>query len=318
MVPVLRRLLKRPVLFVPGPITDTKTIRAVHTLASGSVALLENIRFDRREEKNNPVFARALARLGDMYVNDAFANAHRAHASVAAVTAFLPSYAGLLLQKEFTALTKLRQRPAKPYVAIIGGAKISTKLGLVRSLLQQADHVLLGGALANTVLQAEGQAIGASLSEPKMLRAARGLTVSNPKLEIPVDVIVARHATPHVPTIRRAVANVGPKEIILDIGPDTVAMFSHIISQAKTVVWNGPMGKYEIPPFSRGSKAMAKAMAKNIGVTVAGGGETLDAIAATKTAQRFTFLSTGGGAMLEFLEGKKLPGLQAVAVKGSI
>lgn len=311
----LSRALKHPVQFISSGVDDPATTQAFNRLKPGGVALLENIRFEPGEEKNDPRLARRLAGFCDLAVNEAFADSHRAHASIVGLARYRPTYAGLRLQQENTYLSQLTDNPPRPYLAILGGAKISTKLGLVRRLLKRADAILLGGALANTVLQAEGLAIGSSVSEPGMLRAARGLSVQNPRLKIPLDVVVAtrawRRAVRHV----RPVGKIQVREKILDIGPATVELYSRVISQAKTIVWNGPMGLYEVPPFDSGSKAIARAIAHHRCRSIAGGGETLDTIRAVGAAGRFTFLSTGGGAMLEFLEGKKLPGLVAVAAR---
>jgi phosphoglycerate kinase len=308
-VPILRHLIGRPIVFIATPLMSRATEVALRAAPPRAVVLLENIRFEAGEEDNSRAVAARLASFTDLAVNDAFADSHRAHASIVGVAAYLPMYAGLLLQKEITTLTGLVTRPKRPYVAIIGGAKISTKLGLIKSLLKQADYVLLGGALANTLLQAEGIAIGTSLVEPSMLKAAAGLTSTNTKIKLPVDVIVARSRSARAKTRHTAVGNLGPKDMILDVGPDTIELFSAVIAKAKTVVWNGPMGVYEVPPYNRATMALAKRIAAHRCISVVGGGETVDAIRRSGVANKFTFLSTGGGAMLEFLEGKTLPGV---------
>lgn len=311
-VPVLKRIIKQPVAFSNDPIDSQILRHKVAAMKSGQILMLENIRFYPAEEKNTRSFAAALAKLGDLVVNDAFADSHRAHASIVGVAAYRPAYAGLLVQREIAELSRVMRAPRRPLVAVIGGAKISTKLGLVRKLLHRADYVLLGGALANTVLQAQGQAIGASLTEPKMLTAARGLAVTNIKLKIPCDVVVASRRQAGAKSRVRAVGKVGAKEIILDIGPDTINLFGRVLATAKTVIWNGPMGWYEMPPFDRGTKATARLIGRVTGLTIAGGGETIDAIRRVGAEQRFTWLSTGGGAMLEYLEGRVLPGIKVV------
>lgn len=310
IAPRLARLVGRPIRFLDVPIGSSKMQASVGRLRPGDIVLLENIRFSAGEKTNDPKLARAIASLADLYVNDAFANSHRSHASMVGVTHYLPAYAGIWLQREVAALTMLTENIKHPYVAVIGGAKISTKLGLVRQLLRQADYVLLGGALANTLLAAQGLAIGASLNEPAMLRAARGLTVANPRLKIPVDVVAAYSLSPQAKKHTSAVGNLDRRDIILDIGPETIALFRAVIATAKTVIWNGPMGRYEIPAFAAGSQAVARAIAKNRGRTIIGGGETDDVAAALGLERRYSFVSTGGGAMLEFLEGKNLPGLK--------
>ncbi len=309
----LRRLLKRPVMFVPDAIWSESVTKKLLTLQRGQVALLENIRFEPGEAANTVRLSKRLAQFADVVVNDAFADSHRAHASIVGVARYRPAYAGLLVQQEVAALSRLQKNPARPYVAILGGAKISTKLQLVQTLLRRADKVLLGGALANTVLQAEGLAIGKSLSEPTMLRAARGLTVRNKHLTIPCDVVVATSLQAKARRTVRAVGAVRAGERIYDIGPDTVTMYRRILRTAKTIVWNGPMGLYEVPPFDHGTRRVAQAVGASTAKSYVGGGETIDALKKTKQDRRVTWCSTGGGAMLEFLEGKHLPGLLAVA-----
>lgn len=312
LVNPLRRLTGQRVAFVDAPLFSRRFDDQMHRAATSPIILLENIRYEAGEEDNSPAVAKRLAGYADLAVNDAFAEAHRAHASVVGVARYLRMYAGLLLQREVRALDRLRRRPARPYVAIIGGAKISTKLGLIRRLLRQADDIILGGALANTLLKAEGVAVGTSLTEPTMLRAAEGLRTTNPKLKIPCDVVVARSRQRRASTRVSAVGRIGRREMILDIGPDTIDLYRRIIRQAKTVVWNGPMGVYEQPPYNRGTIAIAKMIAGHRCTSIVGGGETIDAIRDAKLTKRFTFISTGGGAMLEFLEGKTLPGVAAV------
>ncbi len=309
----LSRLIGRPVGWIEPPVYSRIFEQQAAALKPRQVALLENIRFEPGEEDNSRRLAKRLAGLADLLVNDAFADSHRVHASIVGLAEELPSYAGFLLQQEFINLTRLVTRPARPYVAILGGAKISTKLHLIARLLKQADHVLLGGALANTILQAEGTAIGASLSEPAVLKQAAGLSVTNKKLSIPCDVVTATSRRPTAQRYVRPVGKVGRREIIVDIGPDTLDLYRRIIAAAKTVVWNGPMGIYEVPAFARGTVSLARVIAGHRGRTVAGGGETLDAIHRAGVQDKFTWLSTGGGAMLEFLEGRTLPGLAAVA-----
>lgn len=313
MVQPLSRLLGVNVQWIGQAPTSAGVCATIKTLPPRSVCLLENLRFQSGEDRNAASFARSLARFGDLYVNDAFAVSHRAAASVDALPKLLPAYAGFNLQAEVKQLSRLREHPQRPYIAILGGAKISTKLGLVKKLLKQADHVLLGGALANTVLEAEGLAIGSSLSEPSMLKQTKGLTVQNRHLHIPCDLVVVR-GKPRLKakTAVRAAADVMPNETIVDIGPDTIELFSRVIRQAKTIVWNGPMGVYELRPFAAGTRALARVIAKSPAVSMVGGGETVDAVRSQHLEKKFTFVSTGGGAMLEFLEGKRLPGVAAV------
>ncbi len=315
LVGPLRRMLKHQVAFLEAPVFSRRLDEALRTVPPTTIILLENIRYEAGEEDNSPALAKRLAGLADLAVNDAFADSHRSHASIVGVAKYRRMYAGLLLQAEVAVLTALLTKPARPYVAIIGGAKISTKLHLLKQLLHQADMVLLGGALANTLLQAEGVAVGASLTEPTMLKAAEGLVSTNVKLKIPCDVVVATSRRARVPTRVTAVGHIRRRDIILDIGPDTVELFRRVIKTARTVVWNGPMGVYELPPFDRGTVALAKVIAAQRCSSVAGGGETVDAIRRSGVSRRFTFLSTGGGAMLELLEGKTLPGVAAVSTR---
>lgn len=312
MVTPLQRLLKTDVQWLDAPVYSAKLAKSIKALFPGTVALLENIRFESGEKKNSARLAKRLASFGDLLVNDAFSDSHRAHASIAGVARYRPGYAGLQVQAEVAALSVLFHHPARPYVAILGGGKISTKLHLVKDLLAKADHVLLGGALANTVLQAEGLAIGKSLSEPKMLKAAHGLSVKNKHLEIPCDVVVAPRPTASAPRRTRPVGRIAAGDRILDIGPDTIDMFGRVLNAAKTIVWNGPMGMYEVAAFAKGTEGIARAVAKSKAKSYVGGGETIDALKRLKLTKRMTWCSTGGGAMLEFLEGKHLPGLQAV------
>lgn len=305
----IEKILGEKVDFQADPVAFAHQVRTGEWNTSNKVTLVENVRFLAGEEKNLASTAKLLVSLGDIYVLDAFASAHRAHASISGVGKYTKVWAGILLQNEVEALTRIMKKPVRPFVAVIGGAKISTKLGVVRRFMKIADYVLLGGALANTVLQAEGVAIGASLTEPEMMRVAKGLRSSDAKLELPVDVVV--RAGKKVRTV--AIGRVGQNERIMDIGPDTVDVFSRAIQNAKTIIWNGPMGVYEEPVFAKGTVALARRIKKSKPqCAVAGGGETIDAIHRAHVESSFTFLSTGGGAMLEFLEGKTLPGLAVV------
>lgn len=305
----LGKILGEKIGFQTDTVTFAREIRSRLRNKGQKVTLVENVRFLPGEERNLASTAKLLASLGDVYVLDAFASAHRAHASISGVGKYTKVWAGILLQNEVSALTQIMKKPARPFVALIGGAKISTKLGVVRRFMKIADYVLLGGALANTVLQAEGVAIGASLTEPEMVRVAKGLRSSDAKLELPVDVVV--RSGKKIRTV--AIGRVGINERIMDIGPDTVDVFSRALQSAKTIIWNGPMGVYEEPAFAKGTVALARRIKQTRPkCSVAGGGETLDAIHRAHVESSFTFLSTGGGAMLEFLEGKTLPGLAVV------
>ena len=308
----LSELLAQPVRMVPdcvGP--DVQA--AVAAMNPGDVVLLENLRFHNEETKNEPEFARQLASLADLYVNDAFGTAHRAHASTEGVTHYLPAAAGFLMEKELDFLGKAVESPEHPFVAILGGAKISDKIGVIDNLLCKVDKLIIGGGMANTFLKAQGYAVADSLVEDDSLDSARTLLKQGPnKLILPVDVVVAD-----------GFANDAQKQVvkidavpagwrILDIGPDTVKLFSDLLTTAKTVVWNGPMGVFEFPEFAKGTFALAHTLANIQAVTIIGGGDSAAAIEQAGLADRITHISTGGGASLEFLEGKTLPGVAAL------
>lgn len=287
----------------PEAIERSKKIRP------GDMTLFENLRFHPGEQANDPVFAANLAKLGEVVVQEAFSVSHRKAASVSTLPTLLPSAAGLQLQEEVRFLGNILEEPKRPLVAIIGGAKISTKLPVIRTLLEHCDYVLLGGALANTILKAQGIAVGKSLIEEDMVADVQELSLTANKLRVPIDVVMATKPEADIATQTVAVANVPDEQIILDIGPETVELYAEILKTAGTVVWNGPMGYFELPAFAKGTDAIAKLVAELNADTIAGGGETLDAIDTLGLGKKFTFLSTGGGAMLKFLEGKPLPGL---------
>jgi len=307
----LSELIAKDVVFVDdcaGPEAREKA----GELAAGEILMLENLRFYKEEEENDREFAEKLASLGDIYVNDAFANCHRAHASVEAITKFLPGYAGLLLAKEVENLSRAKNNPDHPLVILIGGAKISTKIKLIQNFLGKAEHILLGGALANTVLQSQGVAIGRSLTEEKMLVEVKNLNITETKIHLPVDVILAKDKKGEGECYSGPVGKVGEDEFILDIGPDTEALFAKIIQSAKMVVWNGPVGLFETAKTSHGTQAMAKAIAESSAYSIVGGGETVTYLEKNNLVDKFSFVSTGGGAMMEFLSGEPMPGLKAL------
>ncbi|MFH1537301.1 MAG: phosphoglycerate kinase [Patescibacteria group bacterium] len=274
------------------------------------IILLENIRFFKQEKENDPEFSKKLAELGDVYVNDAFGTAHRAHASTEGLAKLLPHAAGLLLEKEIATLTQVLENPEKPIVAIIGGAKISTKIQLIKNLLPKVDYLLLGGALANTVLLAQDHKIGKSLVEKELAGTVKDLLANH--LRIPVDLIVAKEIKEGAKTEIKAVGDVEDDDIILDIGPDTVNLYSDLLKEAKTIIWNGPMGMFEIESFSKGTFGMAEAVARSSAYSIIGGGETVQALGVINKLNDVSFVSTGGGAMMEFLEGKELPAIKAL------
>ncbi len=311
----LSHLLEAPVKFAPDCVGAQAEEIAV-ALLHGEVALLENTRFHPEEEANDPNFARRLAVLATYFVNDAFGSAHRAHASTEGVAHFIPGVAGLLMEKELTFLGKAVQNPDHPYVAILGGAKISDKIGVIENLLTRADRVLIGGGMANTFLKAQGRAVGDSLVEDSALEAARDLLArAGDRLLLPVDVVLGDRFEAGAAARTLPVEAVPGGWRILDIGPRTVQAFSDALRGAKLVVWNGPMGVFEFPAFAAGTNAVAAAVAAVDGVTVVGGGDSAAAINQSGLAERITHISTGGGASLEFLEGKVLPGVAALQDK---
>ncbi len=320
LAPVAKRLAQitgRLVTFVPD-IGGPRTMRALAAAVPGQIIMLENLRYDRGEESNGGSFAKKLAGLGDVFVNDAFGVSHRAHASVAAITRYLPAYAGQLMERELAVLGHVRAKPAAPSVAMLGGAKISTKIGLIKTMAKTYTSVLLGGGLVNPLLAARKFGIGASLNEPGAAPAA-GTLLKMKNLVLPVDVLVGNAAKPAAPVRVVPIATLRPfvicraPESIVDIGPRTVLQWSAIIKKAKTVVWNGPLGIFETPRFSHATVALARLVAsrsKGRALGVVGGGETVEAMYRTGMAQWVDHISTGGGAMLEYLEGKTLPGVK--------
>lgn len=309
IVPTISQVLGVPVGYCAAAI-GAEAKAAVTKMSAGDVLLLENIRFYPGEESNDPEFAKQVAELGDVYVNDAFGAAHRAHASTAGVAALLPHAAGLLMQREVEELTKVLTAPTAPVVAIIGGAKISTKIALIRNLLPKVDYMLLGGALANTLLLAQNHKVGKSLVEIDLADTVKDL-LSN-KLKLPVDVVVAKAVADNIPKRVVSLGEVEPDDYILDIGPDTAKVYEDCIKKAKTVIWNGPMGVFEFEAFAMGTYHVAKAVANSGAYSVLGGGETVSAVSKNGLEDKISFISTGGGAMLEFLEGKTLPGVAAL------
>ena len=309
----LRQLLSRPVRMAPdciGPVVEGMS----RNIPRGSVLLLENLRFHAEEEANDADFARALASLADVYVNDAFGSAHRAHASTAGVTAYLPAVAGFLMEKELAFLGRALAAPARPFVAVLGGAKVSDKIGVIHNLLGKVDSLLIGGGMANTFLKAEGKAVGESLVENDKLEEARTLLRDGgSKLILPVDAVVADRLDAKAQTRVVNVDAVPAGWRILDIGPETTKRFIQLLRTAQTVVWNGPMGVFEVEPFAAGTFGIARALAGLSGATtIIGGGDSAAAVEQAGVAQRMTHISTGGGASLEFLEGKELPGVAAL------
>ncbi len=282
----------------------------VKAMTDGDVVLLENLRFHDEEKKGDSAFAKELASLAELYVNEAFGVSHREDASMLGVTEFLPSYAGFRLEKEIEVLSAVIEKPEKPLVAIIGGAKISDKIKVIKKFLETADHVILGGALANNILKAKGIAIGKSIFEEEMMDVANELALVDTRLHIPVDVVTAKEIAAGVPTKTKAAGNVEDDEYILDIGPDTVKLYASIIAKAKIVVWGGPMGFFEIEEFAKGTNDLAREICKSDSQSIIGGGDTLKAIKNSGCIEDVSFTSTGGGAMLKMLEGDVLPAIK--------
>jgi phosphoglycerate kinase len=321
MAEALAQVLGSPVAFADDCIGEPAA-RAVAALADGGVLVLENTRFHAGEESNDPAFAAELAKLADIFVNDAFSAAHRAHASTEGVAKLLPAYAGRLMQAELEALHAALGNPQRPVVAIVGGAKVSTKLELLGNLLAQVDLLVIGGAMANTFLAAQGIGVGKSLQEAEMHDMARDILAraktTNCTIVLPVDAVVAREFRPNPPTETVPISAVPADAMILDVGPATVAALIARLPSLKTLVWNGPLGAFETPPFDAATTALARAVADATDAgalrSVAGGGDTVSALRHAGVIDRMTYVSTAGGAFLEWLEGKTLPGVAALEV----
>jgi phosphoglycerate kinase len=308
----LGELLGFHVTFV-GETVGATVKAAVEGLRPGGILVLENTRFSPQETENDPAFAAELASLADVYVNDAFGSAHRAHASTEGVAHILPGVAGFLMEAELTYLSKALQAPEHPFVAILGGAKISDKIGVVESLLRTADTVLVGGGMANTFLAAKGLEMGDSLVESDSIGVAKKVLESaGDKIVLPVDAVVAQAVEAGAQNKVVPVENVEPGWRILDIGPQAVAHFSDALKGSKLVVWNGPMGVFELTPFDAGTNAIARAVATSGATTIIGGGDSIAAVKKAGVEDKISHISTGGGASLEFLEGKTLPGVSAL------
>ena len=316
----LATVLGSPVAFAEdcvGPVAAA----AVAALKPGDVLLLENVRFHAGEEKNDPDFAKALAANGDLYVNDAFSAAHRAHASTEGLAHLLPAYAGEQMRLELTALDKALGNPERPVMGIVGGSKVSTKLDLLRNLVTKLDKLAIGGGMANTFLYAQGHDVGSSYCEKDLAETAREIIrlagQNNCKLFLPIDIVVAEKMAPGAAARVRGLGSVDEDERILDAGPESVERLCRAMANSKTLIWNGPLGVFEIPPFDKGTMTAAHCAAELAKegklVAVAGGGDTVAALNAAGCADDFTFVSTAGGAFLEWMEGKELPGVAALA-----
>jgi phosphoglycerate kinase len=316
------RIIKRPVKFADDCIGEVAE-KAVAAMKPGDIVCLENTRFHPGEEKNDPAFVAALAKLGDIWVNDAFSAAHRAHASTEGLGHKLPAYAGRAMQAELEALGKALDHPQRPVAAIVGGAKISTKLDLLGNLLKKVDALIIGGAMANTFLLAQGKAVGKSLVEADLIDTAKKIMAeakaAKREIVLPVDVVVAKEFKANAPSRAIDVDQVAADEMILDIGPRSIEYAVSVLARSKTLVWNGPFGAFEMEPFDNGTIEVAEAAAEltQAGklVSVAGGGDTVAALNAAGVVDRLTYVSTAGGAFLEWLEGKALPGVEVLRVK---
>lgn len=314
----LSELLGKNVIFCKDIVGEDATAKAA-ALKSGEIMLLENLRFDKGEEKNDPAFAKALADMAEVYVSDAFGTVHRAHASTAGVAAYLPAVSGLLIQKELEIMGKALTEPKRPFVAILGGAKISDKLNVINNLLEKADTVIIGGGMAYTFIAAKGGKIGTSLLDAEkidyakdMMKKAQERGVS---LLLPEDTLAAKEFSKDAEPVTVDTMEIPDDMQGLDIGPKTQQIFADAVKNAGTVVWNGPMGVFEFPAFAGGTKAMAKALAESNAVTIIGGGDSAAAVEQLGYADKISHISTGGGASLEFLEGKELPGVACLLDK---
>jgi 3-phosphoglycerate kinase len=301
---------------VTGDALGAGTEDAVKRLRGGEVLLLENLRFHVEEEQNDPEFAKALAAYADVYVNDAFGTAHRAHASTVGIAKLLPAYAGLLMEKELANLGKIVTNPERPFAAIIGGAKVSDKIKVLKNLVAKADVIVIGGGMANTFLLAQGKAVGKSLAEPDRVEDARAILADaearGVKVVLPVDVVVAKEVTRGTEYKTISAEKVPASWHIVDVGKQSLELIEEALGDVKTVLWNGPLGVFEIPSFAHGTKAIARFLADRAehgAQVVIGGGDSVAAITQQGLADKMTHISTGGGASLEFLEGRELPGV---------
>ena len=323
VVPAIAEALGRPVAFADDCVGEAATA-AVAALKDGDVLLLENTRYHAGEEKNDPAFVAALAENGDVYVNEAFSAAHRAHASTEGLAHKLPAFAGRLMQAELDALTKGLEAPKRPVIAIVGGAKVSSKIDLLQNLVAKVDMLVIGGGMANTFLHAQGKAVGKSLCERDLAETAtrilKAAEAANCRVILPVDAVIAREFKANAPSQTVSVDAVPEDAMILDAGPASVAEIDAAIDEAATLVWNGPLGAFELTPFDAATVAAARHAAERTKagqlVSVAGGGDTVAALNHAGAGEAFSYVSTAGGAFLEWLEGKELPGVEALRAKG--
>ena len=315
----LSKILGQPLQFADDCI-GPKAEAAVAAMKDGDILVLENLRFHKGEEKNDAEFTKALAKLADIYVNDAFSAAHRAHASTAALAKLLPAYAGPLLMEEIDALRSVLDKPKRPVAAVIGGAKVSTKIPVLTNLLEKVDKLIIGGGMANTFLLAQGVAIGKSLAEPDFIATAKEIMAKAQsrgcEIVLPADAVVSPRFEANAPAVTVPVTETPADQMILDVGPKAVVKDVEVLSQCRTLLWNGPLGAFEIAPFGEGTFQLARAAAELTSagklVSVAGGGDTVAALNAAGVTDKFTYVSSAGGAFLEWLEGVELPGIKAL------
>ena len=312
----LSELLGKPVVFATDTVGDDARAKAA-SLRDGDVLVLENLRFDKREKKNDPAFCEELAALGELYVNDAFGTAHRAHASTAGVAALLPAYAGYLMQREVGTLSGMLEEPRRPFAAILGGSKVSDKIKVIDALMDTCDTLIIGGGMCFTFLLAQGKAVGTSLKEEEWVERAAAMIAKaeecGVKLLLPVDVVCADRFAEDAETLTVSVDDIPGDMMGLDIGPETAKLYADAVAEAQTVFWNGPMGVFEMQPFEAGTKAVADAVAANADAdTIIGGGDSVAAVNKFDLADKMTFISTGGGASMELVQGEALPGVEAL------
>ncbi len=313
----ISNLLNKEITFADDPLVTGATAKEkAAALAPGEVLLLQNVRYRKEEEKNDKGFSKEMAELGDVYVNDAFGTSHRAHSSTAGVAEFLPSAMGYLIEKEVRIMGKALENPERPFVAILGGAKVSDKIGVIENLLEKVDTLLIGGGMAYTFLKAQGYEIGKSLLEEDKLELAKSLVekakAKGVQLMLPVDTVVAKEFAADAEHKTVAINEIPSEWMGLDIGPESVKAFEAAVKNAKTVIWNGPMGVFEMPAFAVGTKEVARALSEVKGTTIIGGGDSAAAVEQLGFADKMTHISTGGGASLEYLEGKILPGIDVL------
>ena len=309
----LEELLNQKINFIPDCL-GRNVEKKIEKMKAAEVILLENLRFYPEEKENEPNFVRKLAQLGDIFVQDGFGVCHRSHASVVGIPRILPAACGFLLAEEIAILSQVLENPDRPLIVIIGGVKISTKIELVRQFLERADHLLLGGKIANTLLKVKGLYIKETWEEEeeKLLKVLERINLTNPKLHLPVDGIIALSSLEERYLRQGAVGTLRKEEEIFDIGPETIETFKKIIELAKMIVWNGPLGYFEKPPFDKGTTEIAKAIVESDAFSIAGGGETIEFINKNGLTEKFNHISTGGGAMLDFLSGQLLPGIEVL------